>query len=119
MEKKNLMLKKKENGSFQKRKPGREKIKSKPFFQPGRRRFNIFITLIGCCGGYPRARGWGGVFLVSLLIRVPQGDDCGGYPRATERGHFSFESFGVEVFFLSAFRNFSYLCHGLGMRSVH
>jgi hypothetical protein len=71
----------------------REKKQVRFFFQPGRGRFNIFVTLA---------------------------DYCGGYSRATERGHFSFESFGVEVYiFLSAFRNFSYLCHGLGMRSVH
>jgi hypothetical protein len=42
----------------------RERKQVRFFFQPGRRRFNISITLIGCCGGYPRARGWGGVFLV-------------------------------------------------------
>lgn len=55
------MLKKKKNlESFQEKR----KIKSNSFFQPERRRFNIFITLIGCCGGYPRARGRGCVFLV-------------------------------------------------------
>lgn len=37
------MLKKKEL-KLSKEKPGREKIKSKPFFQPGRGRFNIYIT---------------------------------------------------------------------------
>ena len=62
---------------------GRKNKKTRlDFFQAGRRRFNISVTLLNYCGGYPRARGCGCVFLVSLLIRVPQGDDCGGYPRA-------------------------------------
>ena len=42
----------------------RERKQVRFFFQPGRRRFNIFVTLADYCGGYPRARGWGCVFLV-------------------------------------------------------
>ena len=43
----------------------RERKQVRFFFQPGQRRFNIFVTLADYCGGYPRARGWGGVFLMS------------------------------------------------------
>lgn len=50
--------------AFKRENQGGKKIKSNPFFQPGRGRFNIFITLTDYCGGYPRARGRGGVFLV-------------------------------------------------------
>ena len=57
------MLKKKEL-KLSKEKPGREKNQIKTILSTWARRFNISITLIGCCGGYPRAMGWGGVFLV-------------------------------------------------------
>lgn len=57
------MLKKKEL-KLSKEKPGREKNQIKSFLSTWARRFNIFITLTDYCGGYPRARGRGGVFLV-------------------------------------------------------
>lgn len=37
---------------------GRKNKKTRlDFFQAGRRRFNISVTLLNYCGGYPRARG--------------------------------------------------------------
>lgn len=120
-----------QGGEFQSR--GKSQVNF--FFQPGRRRFNIFITLSDYCGGYPR-----GMFLVYLslgggswgvqscneggrkIVRgfwrvIIPGSWLGSsleYPRATKKGHFSFESFGLMIgIFLSAFRNISYLCHGL------
>jgi len=53
------MLKKKEL-KLSKEKPGRKKNQIKSFLSTWARRFNIFITLTDYCGGYPRARGWGG-----------------------------------------------------------
>ena len=64
--KRNFFNAEKKELKLSKEKPGREKIKSNPFFQPGRGRFNIFVTLTDYCGGYPRARGRGGVFLIWL-----------------------------------------------------
>ena len=84
-----MLKKKKEFGKFSRKKENQIKF----FLSTWARRFNIFITLT---------------------------DYCGGYPRATERGHFSFESFGGNRYiFLSAFRNIAYLCHVIGVRSVH
>lgn len=53
MERKKLNTEKKKKESGQKKK----KVRSDFFFQTGRRRFNIFITLKDYCGGYPRVRG--------------------------------------------------------------
>lgn len=74
----------------------REKQKNKVWsFQPGRGRFNIFITLMDYCGGYPRARGRGGVFLVRSSWWVPQGEGVRkivhGYPWGDEFPAWSFE----------------------------
>jgi hypothetical protein len=52
IERKNLMLKKRILKAFKKK-----ESQVKFFFQTGRRRFNIFVTLIDYFGGYPRARG--------------------------------------------------------------
>lgn len=48
----NSMLKKKRIEAFK-----RERKQVRFFFQTGRGRFNIFITLTDYCGGYPKARG--------------------------------------------------------------
>ncbi len=62
------MLKKKNLESSQKKKQG-GKIKSKPFFQPGRR-FNIFVTLVNYFGGYPWVRG-----VRKIVHGYPWGDE--------------------------------------------
>lgn len=62
------MLKKKNLESSQKKKQG-GKIKSKPFFQPGRS-FNIFVTLVNYFGGYPRVRG-----VRKIVHGYPWGDE--------------------------------------------
>ncbi len=56
MEMKNSMLKKKKNESFQKKNQGGKKSNQILSFNLGGV-FNIFITLIDYCGGYPRAMG--------------------------------------------------------------
>ena len=66
---------KKKNGSFQERRKSQVRFS----FQTGRRRFNIFITLIDYCGVYPRAmtaefipgRRKGGIF----PLRASEGID--------------------------------------------
>jgi hypothetical protein len=52
MGKEKFNAEKKENGTFKKK-----KVRSDFFFQTGRWCFNIFVTFLGCFGGYPRARG--------------------------------------------------------------
>lgn len=53
MEKKKLNAEKKEFGKLSRKKKSQVRF----FFQPGRRRFNIFVTLLDYCGGYPWERG--------------------------------------------------------------
>lgn len=65
MEKKKLNAEKKEFGKLSRKKKSQVRF----FFQPGRR-FNIFVTLLIYCGGYPRARG-----VRKIVHGYPWGDE--------------------------------------------
>lgn len=93
---KKMNAEKKKNGSFQKKRESQVRFS----FQTRRGVFNIFITLIDYCGGYPRARGrgacsWFGVpdeYPGAMTAEVIPGRRIGGiFPlRASE---------GIDIFF--------------------
>lgn len=99
--------------AFKRENQGGKKIKSNPFFQPGRGRFNISITFNSTAEVIP-GRGVGGVcswlgvpdeYPRAMTAEVIPGRRIGGiFPlEASER---------IGIFFLSAFGNIAYLCTG-------
>ena len=72
----------------------RERKQVRFFFQTGRRRFNISITLIGCCGGYPRARGWGACSWLGSSLEYPRAMTAEVIPGRRKGGIFPLRASG-------------------------
>lgn len=83
-----MLKKKKEFGKFSRKKENQIKF----FLSTWARRFNIFITLIGYYGGYPRATRGEYFFAIVYTAEVIPGRRKGGiFPlRASE---------GIDIFF--------------------
>lgn len=69
-------------------------------FQTGRRRFNIFITLIDCCGVYPRARVRGACSWFGVPDEYPGAMTAEIIPGRRKGGIFPLRaSEGIDIFF--------------------